>query len=70
MNPPLSYDAIVFPADGRPPHLVPLSITPVIHRDPFTGELELVSAMPHPEVFMDNIADDLDKRVWQWEVNI
>lgn len=66
----LSYDAIIFPADGRPPHLIDLSASPVSQTDPFTGQLILVSVLPHPEVHMDNIADNMDRRAWRWQVNI
>ncbi|KLO16379.1 hypothetical protein SCHPADRAFT_887856 [Schizopora paradoxa] len=64
----LSYDAIIFPADGRPPHLIELSASPVSQTDPFTGQLILVSVLPHPEVHMDNIADNMDRRAWRWQL--
>ena len=66
----LSYDAILFPADGRPPHVVELPTSPVTQTDPQTGQLMLVSVMPHPEVHMDMIGDDPDQRPWQFLVCI
>ncbi|KAL5530269.1 hypothetical protein ACEPAF_6526 [Sanghuangporus sanghuang] len=61
----LSYDAILFPADGRPPQVVELPTSPLTRTNPQTGQLILVSVMPHPEVHMDTIADLPNQRAWR-----
>ncbi|KAH8118491.1 hypothetical protein DFH11DRAFT_676999 [Phellopilus nigrolimitatus] len=61
----LSYDAILFPADGRPPQVVELPTSPLTRTNPQTGQLILVSVMPHPEVHMDTIADVPSQRAWR-----
>ena len=65
----LSYDALLFPADGRTPHLVTLSASPVTEMDVQTGQLVLMSVLPHPEVHMDLIADNnRAARAWRFQV--
>ena len=67
----LSYDAILFPTDGRTPHLVTLSASPVTEMDVQTGQLVLISVLPHPEVHMDLIADNNTNRAaraWRFQV--
>jgi len=66
----LSYDAILFPADGRTPHLVTLSASPVTEMDVQTGQLVLISVLPHPEVHMDLIADNNNRatRAWRFQM--
>ena len=66
----LSYEAILFPADGRPPHVVELPTSPVTQTDPQTDQLILVSVMPHPEVHMDMVADDPTQRAWRVQVRL
>jgi hypothetical protein len=63
-----SYDAILFPADGRSPHLVRLTTSPVAQIDPKSGQLFLASVMPHPEVHMTSIAKDNGQRPWGTQV--
>ncbi|EJD01292.1 uncharacterized protein FOMMEDRAFT_88853 [Fomitiporia mediterranea MF3/22] len=64
----LSYDAILFPADGRPPQVVELPTSPLTRTNPQTGQLILVSVMPHPEVHMDTITDTPNQRAWRVQV--
>ena len=66
----LSYDAILFPADGRTPHLVTLSASPVTEIDVQTGQLVLMSALPHPEVHMDLIADNSNRATKAWRFQV
>ena len=65
----LQYDAILFPADGRPPHVVELPTSPVTQSDPQSGQAILISVMPHPEVYMDTIADDPRQQAWRVQVS-
>src|ERR1700729_3067616 len=65
MNYILSFDAFLFPSDGRPPHLVQLSNSlnsPHLHKlnSQTTG-------MPHPEMYMDEVAKD-STQSWQYHV--
>ncbi|TDL29799.1 hypothetical protein BD410DRAFT_834050 [Rickenella mellea] len=65
----VTYDALLFPADGRQPHLVELMTSPVTQTNPQTGQLVLVSVMPHPEVHMDGIAEGQDAGVpWRYQI--
>lgn len=64
-----AYDAIVFPSDDRPPHLVALmtnniSIPLVNPAQPYC-----CGKMPHPEVHMDYIAEGMGPRAWQHQVS-
>jgi hypothetical protein len=62
-----AFDAILFPSDGRPPHLVSLMTSPVAgspHHLPQGGPTRL----PHPEVFMDYIAEGLGPRAWKYHL--
>ncbi|KZT26904.1 hypothetical protein NEOLEDRAFT_1177089 [Neolentinus lepideus HHB14362 ss-1] len=61
-----SYQAILIPSDGRPPSLVPLATSPVAVADPFTAQPTQTTRMPHPEVYMDYIAEALGARAWQY----
>ncbi|EJF63048.1 hypothetical protein BD309DRAFT_849160 [Dichomitus squalens] len=62
-----TYDAIVFPADDRPPHVVPLMTTavslPTVYAEPYR-----CGRAPHPEVYMDYIADQLGSHAWQYHL--
>lgn len=74
-----SFDALVVPSDDRAPHLVALMTSPI----DLPAHLHLVSSfpagtvpaepyrcrkMPHPEVFMDYIAEGLGPRSWSYHV--
>lgn len=61
----LSYDAILFPADGRTLHVVELPTSLVTRLDPRTGRVILLSVLLHPEVHMEAIADDRGQRPWR-----
>ncbi|EPQ59510.1 hypothetical protein GLOTRDRAFT_34002 [Gloeophyllum trabeum ATCC 11539] len=63
-----SYQAILIPSDGRPPSLVPLATSPVAITDPFSVQVTQTSRMPHPEVYMDYIAESLGSRAWQYHL--
>ncbi|KAI0751264.1 hypothetical protein C8Q80DRAFT_1268531 [Daedaleopsis nitida] len=67
MDPNSTFDAIVFPADDRPPHVVPLMTSPI--SPPSVGQqLEpyRCGRLPHPEVYMDYIADQLGS--WRYHL--
>lgn len=67
----LFYKAMIFPADGRHPHLTTLSASPEMKTDGLTGQLTHVSILPHPEVLMDRGPNDKGGREgWQWQVKI
>ncbi|KAI0079734.1 hypothetical protein K474DRAFT_562300 [Panus rudis PR-1116 ss-1] len=63
-----SYDAIVFPCDDRPPHLVPLMTSNILIPLANPAEPFLCGRMPHPEVYMDYIAEALGPRAWHYQV--
>ncbi|KAF8529279.1 hypothetical protein BU17DRAFT_37213 [Hysterangium stoloniferum] len=56
-------DAILFPADGRTPHLVQLMSSTVTSTDPMTGRM-VAHRIPHPQVHMNYIATNTSHRVW------
>ncbi|KAI0662942.1 hypothetical protein C8Q70DRAFT_481189 [Cubamyces menziesii] len=62
-----TFDAIVFPADDRPPHVVPLMTS--AHGVP-SGQAEpyRCGRVPHPEVYMDYIADQLGSQAWRYHL--
>lgn len=62
-----AFDAIVFPSDGRPPHLVALMTSPMSGPDPHAFNAH-EPRMPHPEVHMDYVAEGLGSRAWQYHV--
>ncbi|KAF7436280.1 hypothetical protein PC9H_003109 [Pleurotus ostreatus] len=66
MDRPLSFEAILFPSDGRLPHMVSLTTSPVSDRHSY-NTLHL-PRMPHPEEFMDYIAKDLGLRAWKYQL--
>lgn len=52
-----TYEAIVFPCDDRPPHLEPLMTSTILIPLASPAEPFLCGRMPHPEVYMDYIAE-------------
>ncbi|KAI0786449.1 hypothetical protein C8Q75DRAFT_273887 [Abortiporus biennis] len=52
-----SYEALVFPSDDRPPHLVALVSTPITPV-PNPPEPYRCARLPHPQVYMDYVADE------------
>lgn len=65
----IAFDAILFPADGRPPHLVALATSPVSGLDPHCVSSRQ-TRMPHPEIHMDYIAEGLGSRAWKYHVRL
>ncbi|KJA24618.1 hypothetical protein HYPSUDRAFT_479790 [Hypholoma sublateritium FD-334 SS-4] len=61
-----SFEAILFPSDGRPTHCIQLMTSPMLnHHASYTT---LPSRMPHPEVFMDYIAENMGPRAWKYQL--
>lgn len=63
MNDITHTDAILFPADGRHPHLVALMSSTVTSADPITGRM-ISRRVPHPQVHMNYIATNTPHQVW------
>ncbi|KAN0141544.1 hypothetical protein V8E53_000006 [Lactarius tabidus] len=61
-----SFDAILFPADGRPPHVVSLMTSPASFSNPHTPAQTNAARVPHPEVHMEYITEDPDMRAWHY----
>jgi hypothetical protein len=61
-----SFDAILIPSDGRHPCLVKLVTTPVVH----DSESIVIArpSLPHPEIYMDYIAEAPGRRAWGYQV--
>ena len=64
----LAFDAILFPADERPPHLVSLMTSPLTTPPNNPPEPYRCGRMPHPEMYMDYIAEGLGSRSWRFQV--
>ncbi|KAI0260920.1 hypothetical protein BC834DRAFT_973049 [Gloeopeniophorella convolvens] len=62
-----SYDAILFPADGRPPHVVSLMTSPASLASPHAPGQTSAARVPHPEVHMEYIAEDPNRRAWHYQ---
>ncbi|KAI0056969.1 hypothetical protein BV25DRAFT_1872574 [Artomyces pyxidatus] len=58
-----SFDAILFPADGRPPCVVPLMTSPALFITPHSPQPNQ-ARIPHPELYMEYIAANVE-RAWQ-----
>lgn len=65
----VSFEALLFPSDGRNPHMVALMTSPMSVPDPHAPYSTLPSRMPHPEVYMDYIAEGLGPRAWHYHVS-
>jgi hypothetical protein len=63
-----SFDAILFPADGRPPHVVSLMTSPASFSNPHAPAQTSTARIPHPEVHMEYIAEDPNMRAWNYFV--
>ena len=63
-----SFDAILFPADGRPPHVVSLMTSPASFSNPHAPAQTSAARIPHPEVHMEYIAEDPNLRAWHFQV--
>lgn len=64
----ISFSAILFPSDGRPPSLVQLMTSPMTVTNHHAFYTTSPSRMPHPEVFMDYIAEGLGSRAWKFQL--
>ena len=60
----VAFEAILFPSDGRSPHLVQLVTSPATMQ----AQGGQSSRVPHPEVYMDYIAEGLGHRAWGYHV--
>ncbi|KAA1466012.1 hypothetical protein DENSPDRAFT_830745 [Dentipellis sp. KUC8613] len=65
-----SFDALLFPSDGRPPHVVQLMTSPASFTDPHSLQTStnVNSRIPHPEVYMDYIAEGVGQRPWNYQL--
>ncbi|KAI0733465.1 hypothetical protein C8Q72DRAFT_967355 [Fomitopsis betulina] len=68
MDQMLAFDAILFPADERPPHLVSLMTSPLTTPLNNPPEPYRCGRMPHPEMYIDYIAEGLGPRSWRFQV--
>ncbi|KAF5393625.1 hypothetical protein D9757_000400 [Collybiopsis confluens] len=59
-------EAILFPSDGRSPSMVPLATSPTTIPTHHGAQTQTPSRMPHPEVHMDYIAENLGSRAWKY----
>jgi len=64
----VSFDALLFPSDGRAPSLVQLMTSPMPTTTHHASYTTSPSRMPHPEVFMDYIAEGLGSRAWKYQL--
>ncbi|KAJ3550637.1 hypothetical protein NMY22_g354 [Coprinellus aureogranulatus] len=62
-------NAILLPSDGRPPSLVELMLSPMAHPSNPASYANPPAFMPHPEVFMDYIAE-IGARAWKYQVSL
>lgn len=65
----VSFDALLFPSDGRYPHMIALMTSPMSVPDPHAPHCNQPPRMPHPEVYMDYIAEGLGARAWHYHVS-
>jgi len=63
-----SFEALLFPSDGRNPHMVALMTSPMSIPDPHAPHSTHPPQMPHPEVYMDYIAEGLGPRAWHYHL--
>lgn len=65
-----SVDAILFPSDDRPPRLVSLATSPAGTTMINPPAPYRCGRTPHPEMFMDYIAEEFGTRAWNFHVSI
>jgi hypothetical protein len=69
----VSYDAILFPADERAPHLISLmtsNATSLSSSGGSSQQLPLpMGRIPHPEMYMDFIAEGVGTLAWRSHVS-
>ncbi|KAI0313446.1 hypothetical protein OF83DRAFT_533507 [Amylostereum chailletii] len=65
-----SFDAILFPADGRPPHVVKLMTSPASYTNPHSYHASVAgdARIPHPEIHMEYIAENVGARAWNYQL--
>jgi hypothetical protein len=67
----VSYSAILFPSDDRAPLLVQLATSPLnVSGVAAPAEPFRCARMPHPEVFMDYIAEGGGAQSWAYRVRV
>ncbi|KAE9395643.1 hypothetical protein BT96DRAFT_141288 [Gymnopus androsaceus JB14] len=64
----VNFEAILFPADGRSPSMVLLMTSPMTAPTHHGSSTQNPSCMPHPEVHMDYIAENLGSRAWKYQL--
>ncbi|KAJ3745917.1 hypothetical protein EV360DRAFT_57429 [Lentinula raphanica] len=65
----VNFNAILFPSDdGRPPTIVQLMTSPMTLPGHQASYIHNPSRMPHPEVHMDYIAENLGPRAWKYQL--
>jgi len=64
----VNFNAILFPSDGRPPTIVQLMTSPMTLPGHHASYINNPSRMPHPEVHMDYIAENLGSRAWKYQL--
>ncbi|KAF9076622.1 hypothetical protein BDP27DRAFT_1284522 [Rhodocollybia butyracea] len=64
----VNFDAILFPADGRSPSLVQLMTSPMTTPTHHASYTQNPSRMPHPEIHMDYVAENLGPRSWKYQL--
>ena len=74
MDEMVSFDAILFPADERAPHLVPLmtsnaSSVPPLGQSGSRPPPHPMAKVPHPEMYMDFVAEVAGGRAWEHHVS-
>ena len=65
-----AYDAIVFPADDRTPHIVSLMTTTVSFATGSSAEPYRCGRAPHPAMSMDSVAAQLGSQAWRYHVRL
>ena len=63
-----AFEAILFPCDGRQPHLVALMTSPMSYQTYYGAYSPQTSRLPHPEHYMSFVAEGLGPRAWKYHV--
>ncbi|KAI0034434.1 hypothetical protein K488DRAFT_39381, partial [Vararia minispora EC-137] len=63
------FDALLFPADGKAPHLVKLMTTPASYATQYSPSARGEGRMPHPEIHMEFIAENVPGS-WDYQAAI
>ncbi|KAI0313833.1 hypothetical protein OF83DRAFT_1175304 [Amylostereum chailletii] len=64
------FDAILFPTDGRPPHVVKRMASLAFYTNPqlFHASVAGDALIPHPEIHMEYIAEVVGARGWNYQL--